>query len=105
MKPRDPHMAGMAAKDYSKQSFTFLSKKRAPYSYVKPDEAPPVALYQPKYDALDPELHRTHLDARLGNQVDIRQSFKPKPACVIVGNNRCSLQARQQIRSMIPSSS
>ena len=46
----------------------------------------------------------THLDARLGDSVDIRQSFKPKPACVIVGNNRCSLQARKQIRAMDPAS-
>mgnify|MGYP007004935233 CR=1 FL=1 len=84
---RSPGLGGMAAKDYSKPSFTFLSKKRVPYTYVKPDEAPPVALYQPKFNAVDRELHKTHLDARLGDTVDIRQSFKPKPACIIVGNN------------------
>ena len=37
----------------NKPSSTFLSKSRAPYSYVKPDEAPPVALYRPSYAAVD----------------------------------------------------
>ena len=83
-----------------KPSFTFLAKKRAPYSYIKPAEAPPVALYTPNYEALDREETQTHIDARLGNSVDIRHSYKPKPQCLVVGQNQCSWKVREHIREM-----
>lgn len=91
---------GPTKHEEKKPSFTFLSKKRAPYSYVKPHEAPDCAKYRPKYEAVDRTKAMTHIDARLGDSVDIRQSFKPKPACVVVGRNQCSLQARIHVREI-----
>jgi len=33
----------------------FMSKERNPYTYVKPDEAPPIGHYRPKYKPIDAE--------------------------------------------------
>jgi hypothetical protein len=55
-----------------KPSFTFLAKKRAPYSYVKHAEAPPVGLYNKKFSYIDRGSSVTHIDARLGDSVDKR---------------------------------
>ena len=85
----------------NKPSSTFLSKSRAPYSYVKPDEAPPVALYRPSYAAVDQDVTQTHIDARLGDKVEIRQPFKPKSACLVVGRDTCSVKARAQVRAIV----
>ena len=45
LKGRGYFSGGMTTKDQHRPSFTFLSKKRAPYTYVKTNDAPPVALY------------------------------------------------------------
>ena len=68
---------------------------------MKVDEAPPVAAYKPKFEGTDPDLHTMHIDARHGDRIDIRHSFKPKPKCIIVGRDKCTLQARKQVHAML----
>lgn len=77
-------------------SFTFLSKKRAPYSYVRDSDAPPVALYKPKFKATDVDVFAVDLSQKFGDPVEKRQSYKPKPKCeVVAGGSYCNLAARR----------
>lgn len=79
-----------------------MAKKRAPYSYIKQSEAPPIGLYRPKFKGVEPYSTRTNFDTRICKTVDKRVSHKPVPACVIVGRDACSLVARQKVTENDP---
>lgn len=79
-----------------------MAKKRAPYSYIKQSEAPPVALYRPKFKGVEPDTTRTNFEAGICKNVDKRMSVKPVPACVIVAGDVCNLDARQKVTESDP---
>jgi len=58
-------------------------------------DGPIVANYMPKFSGVYPEVTKTHVDARLGDAVDKRQSFKPTPPCVIIARDTCNLNSRK----------
>lgn len=76
-----------------------------PYTYIKESDAPPVALYKPKFQATDAEMATVDLSQKFGGPVEKRQSFKPKPKCeVVAAGSYCNLAARRQVSAMLPQS-
>lgn len=81
-------------------SQTFLSKERAPYSYIQHKNVPDLGLYRPKFVAVDATKPKTVFNARQKfSQTDIRYSFKPIPACQVIGEGNCTFYSRRHIRN------
>ena len=81
---------------------TFMSKKRAPYSYIKKTDGAPIGLYRPKFTGIDRQEIKPNFEASVKVQVDVRESVKPTPACIIVARDTCNLNARQKVTESDP---